>query len=247
MAESFEKPLSKKDKLRLKREEERHKESKRLEKAEKIKTLQKWGMLIGSVVVIALLGFWFIKESTKPLPGKIFPEQGREHVTKEEWSTYKYNSNPPTSGSHDINPLGPGIYEEPQGDGHLVHSLEHGYIIMSYNCEYKPSGFHFFQQIFAHEDPNDPAHNAIPHASESGLLTHPAWESTECTELAKELETIARESKLWKIIVVPRPNMDSKIAVTAWTRLDTMNSVDKERIVDFINAFRDKGPEKTMD
>ena len=44
-----------------------------------------------------------------------------------------YNSNPPTSGPHYEVPAKPGFREEPIADEHLVHSLEHGLIWISYN------------------------------------------------------------------------------------------------------------------
>ncbi len=42
-------------------------------------------------------------------------------------------SNPPTSGSHYECTAPWGIYEESPADGFLVHNLEHGTVIMSYN------------------------------------------------------------------------------------------------------------------
>ena len=53
-----------------------------------------------------------------------------------------FNSDPPTSGRHYSQPFDPGFYEE--GDletqvdypaGHLLHNLEHGYVIFWYNCD----------------------------------------------------------------------------------------------------------------
>lgn len=45
-----------------------------------------------------------------------------------------YNSDPPTSGWHYPQPASAGVYDTPIGDEFLVHSLEHGYVIMSYDC-----------------------------------------------------------------------------------------------------------------
>jgi len=46
---------------------------------------------------------------------------------------------------------------------------------------------------------------------------------------------------------VPRQNKDAAIALTAWGWLDKMDTFDEERIRKFIDAWRDKGPERTME
>jgi len=66
------------------------------------------------------------------LPGKTFPNLGQKHIPEGERVTY--NSNPPTSGSHYQVPAAWGIYSlKPPVDERLVHNLEHGGIIISYN------------------------------------------------------------------------------------------------------------------
>jgi hypothetical protein len=94
-------------------------------------------------------------------------------------------------------------------DGLLVHSLEHGYVILWYAC-------------------GDPS-------------------LASCQELAGSLARVARAEGLWKVIVVPRPGMDTPVVLTAWQRIDPLPSFDERRIVRFIRAWRDKGPEKTPD
>jgi hypothetical protein len=63
-------------------------------------------------------------------------DMGRTHV--DEGTKITYNSNPPTSGSHYPVWEKYGIKDKPVADELLVHSLEHGYIILSYNCEKLP-------------------------------------------------------------------------------------------------------------
>jgi hypothetical protein len=65
------------------------------------------------------------------LPGRRFPDLGREHLVV--GTPITYNSNPPTSGPHYPYPAGWGIYKNPPADEFLVHNLEHGGIIISYN------------------------------------------------------------------------------------------------------------------
>ncbi len=60
-----------------------------------------------------------------------FPSQGRQHVEELE-EGFEYNSFPPTSGPHDVQPAIWNIYEEPPGERHLLHSLEHGGIAVQY-------------------------------------------------------------------------------------------------------------------
>jgi hypothetical protein len=41
-----------------------------------------------------------------------------------------------------------------------------------------------------------------------------------------------------QVILAPYAGMDSRIALTAWTRLDKLDEVDEKRIVRFIEAYR---------
>lgn len=38
--------------------------------------------------------------------------------------------------------------------------------------------------------------------------------------------------------MAPYPKLDTKIALTAWTRIDKFNDFDEERIQKFIKAFK---------
>ncbi|MBI3577281.1 DUF3105 domain-containing protein [Candidatus Gottesmanbacteria bacterium] len=163
--------------------------------------MQWWKIVLGIVGIIAV--GWFLKYITTPLPGQSMPDQGREHVSAEKMAAFVYNSNPPTSGPHLETWVKPGVYTEPQKEGELVHSLEHGYVIIHY--------------------------------------------ATASAELAPQLEEVARRKGLKKLIVVPRPQLDTKIALTAWIYIDKFNDFDAKRIEKFIDYHRDQGPEKTME
>lgn len=205
--------LSKKELIARKHEEER----KKIDQEEKRKNIIKW-VIIGVITVLIGVGvFWIIKESNKPLPGQEVEDQGRGHIEQKEWEKFNYKSNPPTSGPHDAVWTNTGIYDQPQADGHLVHSLEHGYVILSYNCD-KLS------------------------------------DQNSCDTVKKQLADIAHV-KLWKIVVTPRPNLDVPLALTAWDRIEKFKTVGNSGLTDsqktqvqaFIDAFRDHGPEATMD
>tara|TARA_B100001167_G_C16754251_1_gene297893 strand:- start:470 stop:1102 length:633 start_codon:yes stop_codon:yes gene_type:complete len=54
-----------------------------------------------------------------------------DHIA--EGSLATYNSQPPTSGDHWITPAVCGFYEEGLPDERVVHNMEHGNIVVSYN------------------------------------------------------------------------------------------------------------------
>lgn len=176
-------------------------------------------LVIGGIIlaVLILIGGAFLvskpPSETKPETShnykwQTFPDLGRTHIGEGE--TIKYNSNPPTSGPHLPVWEKYGIKDKEVKDELLVHSLEHGYIIVSYNCAKLPKG-------------------------------------TDCNAFKKQLSDIANEKRTWKMIVIPRANLDVPLALTAWGHLDKMDQVDKNRIIAFIDEFRDQGPEKTIE
>lgn len=200
--------LSKKELIELKHEQERKERESKARKG----YITKWIIIVLVVALLGAGGAYGIKELSKPLPGLQFPNQGRDHVKEEEWSKFAYNSNPPTSGPHDSVWTTAGVYDIVPGDGHLVHSLEHGYIIISYNCN-----------------------NGQPLSQQ------------DCDALKKQLSDLANAKRLWKLVVVPRPTLDSRIALSAWTYLEKLDGFDKDKIATFIDAHRDHGPEQTME
>ncbi len=65
------------------------------------------------------------------------PDEGRTHVPPSQ--PIQYNHYPPTSGPHFGQPDGPASWKtiQPLREGTFVHNLEHGGIVILYNC---PSG-----------------------------------------------------------------------------------------------------------
>jgi len=121
----------------LSREERREhvKKQQELERRahERKAAFRKFGFWILILGLVFGLGYWGYKGLTKPLPGQKFDDLGREHVN--DISNITYNSNPPTSGTHFPVWAKKGVYDRMISDGYLVHSLEHGYIVINYNCE----------------------------------------------------------------------------------------------------------------
>ncbi len=109
-------------------------------RAKKLRT----GLYIGgsALLFLGFVGFAFWN-STKPLAGETVPhlEDATAHVP-EGSNPGPFNSNPPTSGRHYGIPIKAGFYDQedaivqaPYPEGYLLHNLEHGYIVIWYNCE----------------------------------------------------------------------------------------------------------------
>lgn len=91
---------------------------------------------IGLATVIVIGGAIFLTSnqtgpSAKPLLGQNVPISGRQHFP--DGTKITYDTNPPAEGNHYAKPQDAGVYITPPADGHLVHSLEHGAVILWYN------------------------------------------------------------------------------------------------------------------
>lgn len=93
------------------------------------------------LLAVGLIAVWGWSEWSKPsrvIPGlQTFAVEGTDHVAPETVVTYK--TDPPTSGNHYPMPTRPGFYTTAQPAGALVHSLEHGNIVMYYDPETTPA------------------------------------------------------------------------------------------------------------
>jgi hypothetical protein len=89
----------------------------------------------GGVTVVLVAAVVFL--ATRPAPEALaavqtLPDQGNNHIDASA-PTPEYNSDPPTSGPHDPSPAPCGIYRTAPADRDLVHNLEHGVVIISYD------------------------------------------------------------------------------------------------------------------
>ncbi len=149
----------------------------------------------------------------RDLPGRAVEIQGFDHIAKGDPHP-PYNSTPPTSGPHwSILGEGPvpwGVYRQPIPDEAQVHNLEHGGVMIQYNCR-------------------------------------------DCPDLAAQLESfylrytaahpLPRYPQSTKIVVAPYYDMPTRVALTAWGRIDTLDAYDEAQVTRFVNAYRDNGPE----
>ena len=136
---------------------------------------------------------------------QMFPPDpgGRRHFPQSE--TYDdYNSNPPTSGPHTA-AVAPGVDDVPVPKESAVHNMEHGQVVVWYNCS-------------AGEQPLD---------------------EPVCAGLRQELATIVTEANDSgkKVLMTPYPDMDNRIALTAWQFLDVFDEFDAQRVRTFVDTF----------
>lgn len=216
--------------------------------------IMKW-TIIGSVLfVVIIIGLFTFSQakSGKVQKGekdqsKAVTELSKDHV--EDINKVKYNSNPPTSGKHFQVWAKPGKYSQVISDGYLIHSLEHGYINISYNCDKLPDAKAPFTKVdrkLLSQLPKDKSEQYMIAGSEPTVIKlSPNFSLSSCKTLVDGLVKYLKVEH--RVILVPRPDMESVIALTAWGRIDAMNSIDDGRIKGFIHAYHNHGPEQTME
>lgn len=127
--------LTKKERRELRKQEKSEmRESSAIKRTTKRYAM--WASVL--LVVLAIIyGVYFLFKSSEP-EGEDFSRSvsvliERDHIPIGAEPAVAYNSNPPTSGQHYDTPARPGFREEAIPDGHLIHSLEHGLVLISYN------------------------------------------------------------------------------------------------------------------
>jgi len=104
-------------------------------------TRQRSYLLWGGIGVVALVAAgWLISPAFRSAAGEAVPLMEATHIA-EGTDPGVYNTDPPTSGPHYPSEYNAGFYQEtdisglaPFHEGFLVHNLEHGYVILWYNC-----------------------------------------------------------------------------------------------------------------
>ena len=96
-----------------------------------------WGGLAALVVAALGLILW---NAVRPAAGQQIAVLPPNHVP-EGTDPGPYTSEPPSSGPHYGAPFAAGFYETgdpeaevPFPEGYLMHNLEHGYVVLWYNC-----------------------------------------------------------------------------------------------------------------
>jgi Protein of unknown function (DUF3105) len=126
-------PTTKREK-RLAAREERKQRAQRARKQAKIRQLVLLGVL---AVALVALGYYAVTSNffgfAAPTVGRAMPVERAEHVPA--GTPIEYSTRPPTSGKHyDAWHPTYGVVEEAVPAGNWVHNLEHGAIVLLYNC-----------------------------------------------------------------------------------------------------------------
>jgi len=180
-------------------------------------------IVIAGVVAVLIMHLRSANAPPQPAPsafaGSHYPSQGHQgHMPGDDrrFAHFQYNSDPPTSGYHREVTTGVLINAAPLPKYVQVHLLEHGNILLQYNCLLCPDVAQQLAEIANEFDARvlppgtvQPTPDQVHSAEESGLA----------------------------VIVAPYPGMPHKIALTAWTRLATLDAVDKTKIMSFINQW----------
>jgi len=77
------------------------------------------------------------------------------------------------------------------------------------------------------------------------ILLPEEFKTESCSDLVDNLSSFL--PKFERIIVAPRLEMDTPIAVTAWNRILKLDRFEEDKILEFIKSFHNKGPEKTIE
>jgi len=165
------------------------------------------GIVILSVVIL-VGSLWLYDKNLKKSKEKASISQLGEKVEVmasphvEEGSPHApYNSNPPTSGPHIGNKVaGSGIKDKQIADEIVVHSLEHGAVVVWYR------------------------------------------EGLEQSEVDKI--KLAFNSSSGKKIMMPRKDLEVPLALVSWGYILKLNTIDQEKIKEFIEINNDRAPEK---
>lgn len=128
----------------------------------------------------------------------------------------------------------PGVKLEDQGNVHIQLASEPH---PPYNSDPPTSGPHlpYIAPWGVHTEPI--ARELQVHNLEDGGVVIQYRCATPCPDLAAKLGEIVRRYET-QVIVAPYPGMRTRIALTAWTRLDAFDDFDEARIVRFIRAYR---------
>lgn len=177
----------------------------------RVSGLKKYSVITFVGLLILAGGYWLVKEASKPQPGEFFASLGNKHIQNITDEHEQYNSVPPTSGTHVGGKAQWGVSDSPIPDELQLHNLEDGGVMVQYNCS--------------------------PGKSNEGTGTPSAEVQDECNRLVEQLSSIVKKYPD-KVAMAPYPTLDTKIALTAWTRMDKFNDFEEERIQKFIKAFK---------
>ncbi len=134
-------------------------------------------------------------------------------------------------------PDGPGLKIEDQGRTHIAYEADHP----EYNSKPATSGWHYAQPLapvrWGIHDSYVADEYIVHNLEHGGIGIH--YDCPEgCPEMLKQLSELVDRGVNGglKILMSPYPEMDSKIALTAWTFLQTLDQFDEDMVKDFIDS-----------
>ena len=128
----------------------------------------------------------------------------------------------------------PGVKLADQGNAHIQLATEPH---VPYNSDPPTSGPHmpYIAPWGIHTEPI--VRELQVHNLEDGGVMVQYHCATPCPDLVAKLTEIVRRYET-QVILAPYPGMRTRIALTAWTRLDAFDDFDEARVVRFIRTYR---------
>lgn len=126
----------------------------------------------------------------------------------------------------------PGTKAEDQGNLHIAsETVAH----VPYNTDPPTSGPHlpYIAPWGVHTRPI-PRELQVHNLEDGGVMVQ---YSCDCPDIVNRLREIVQRYDRY-VILAPYPSMKARIALTAWTRIDTMDQLDESRVRRFIDAYR---------
>lgn len=137
-----------------------------------------------------------------------------------------------------------GIAFADQGRNHIAIGAAHP----EYNSNPPTSGWHYeeWERDWGIQTEPVPYEMQVHNLEHGGIIVH--YNPNTITN-PEELNTLFTElqKKNKKMLLVSNETIETTYALTAWTKLDTFDVYDAERIRAFVKAYYDKGPEKTRE
>lgn len=156
-------------------------------------------IIVGGVWLSSKKGIENSEKLSKPMMGEKMVDEGAGHIAKGK-DHLAYKSNPPTSGPHWLGTVGAGIKNEPVPDELVLHSMEHGAVVLWYREDLPESDVGKIKSAF--------------------------------------------QNASGKKIMLPRKDLDVPVALTSWGYLLKLETIDEEKIKEFIETNNDRAPEK---
>lgn len=170
--------------------------------------------VIGGAAILVLLVVFVVYQnirSTGPAGGEqVAATQGNSHIPQDTIAPIQYNTTPPTSGPH-YGGLAPwGISTQPQRYEQVLHNLEDGGVVVYYQC------------ADGCPDLIDQLAGVVKPYADQGrkvmlVPNDPAWTDGGSQPLHKDME--------------------ARIALTTWQRIDKFEDFDADRISRFIDRY----------